>query len=227
MAEAELHILRARLEGGIRNKAARGELRKALPIGFVWGDEDGEVRFHPDEAVCMAIRAVFARLNELGSVRRVWLWFRSESLSFPLQSRDGRTIRWIAPSYVSIYRVLTNPVYAGAYAYGKSRHEVILDATGARRKRVRKLPQSQWPVFIQDHHEGYIDWATYEANRARISANTHPRPHQAGGGAMREGTALLQGIAVCGQCGRKLSTHYTGRTASAGYHCAGGRVTNG
>ena len=227
MSEAELHMLRARLLGGIRNKAARGELREPLPIGFVWGEEEGEVRFHPDESVRMAIRAVFVRFDELGSVRRVWLWFISEGLSFPLQNRDGRTIRWIAPSYVSIYQVMTNPVYAGTYAYGKSRHEVILDATGARRKRVRKLPQSQWAVFIQDHHEGYIDWATYEANRARISANTHPRPHQAGAGAMREGTALLQGIAVCGQCGRKLATHYTGRTASAGYHCSGGRVTNG
>lgn len=227
MSEAELHVLRARLLGGIRNKAARGELRQALPIGFVWGEEDGEVRFHPDEAVRTAVHAVFTRFAELGSARRVWIWFRSEGLSFPLQSRDGCTIRWIAPSYVGIYQILTNPVYAGAYVYGKNRHEVALDATGARRKRVRKLPQSQWQVFIQDHHKGYIDWPTYEANRARIAANTRPRPHQAGSGAMREGSALLQGIAVCGQCGRKLSTHYTGRTASAGYHCAGGRVTNG
>ncbi|HEX2713482.1 MAG TPA: recombinase family protein, partial [Candidatus Acidoferrales bacterium] len=83
MAEAELHILRARLEGGIRNKAARGELRRGLPVGFVWGDEDGEVRFHPDEAVVSTIRTVFSKFTELGSVRKVWLWLRSESLSFP------------------------------------------------------------------------------------------------------------------------------------------------
>ena len=83
MSEAELHVLRARLLGGIRNKAARGELRRGLPVGFVWGDEDGEVRFHPDEAVCVAIRTVFARFAELGSVRRVWLWLRTEGLSFP------------------------------------------------------------------------------------------------------------------------------------------------
>ena len=227
MSEAELHVLRARLNGGIRNKAARGELRRGLPVGFVWGEEDGEVRFHPDEAVCTAIRTVFARFSELGSVRRVWLWLRSEGLSFPLQTRYGGSIRWVDPSYVAIYHVLTNPVYAGAYAYGKSRHEVTLDRCGTRKKRVRKLPQSQWSVLIPHHHQGFIDWSTYEANRARISANTHPRPHQSGCGAVREGTALLQGLAVCGHCGRKLRTHYTGRTASPGYHCAGKTIANG
>jgi excisionase family DNA binding protein len=227
MSEAELHVLRARLNGGIRNKAARGELRRGLPVGFIWGEEDGEVRFHPDESVCDAIRTVFTRFNELGSVRRVWLWLRSEGLSFPLQTRYGGSIRWVDPSYVAVYHVLTNPVYAGAYAYGKSRHEVTLDRCGTRKKRVRKLPQSQWSVLIPNHHQGFIDWSTYEANRIRISANTHPRPHQSGGGAVREGTALLQGLAVCGHCGRKLRTHYTGRTASPGYHCAGKTIANG
>src|SRR6202046_783781 len=201
MSEAESHVLRARLLGGIRNKAARGELRRSLPVGFVWGEQDGEMRFHPDDAVCSAIRTVFARFAELGSARRVWLWFRSERLSFPLR--------------------------AGAYAYGKSRCEVTPDASGARKRRIRKLPQSQWSVFIPHHHEGYIDWNTYEANRARMAANTRPRPHQTRGGAVREGTALLQGLAVCGQCGRKLRTHYTGRTAAAGYHCPGKTIANG
>jgi len=227
MSEAELHVLRARLLGGIRNKAARGELRRGLPVGFVWGEEDGEVRFYPDEAVCAAIRTVFARFAELGSVRRVWLWLRTEGLSFPMQTRYGGGVRWVDPSYIAVYHVLTNPVYAGAYAYGKSRHEVTLDASGARKKRVRKLPRSQWSVLIPSHHEGFIDWGTYESNRARITANTHPQPHQSGGGAVREGSALLQGLAVCGQCGRRLRTHYTGRTASAGYHCAGKSIVEG
>src|SRR6201997_436290 len=227
MSEAELYVLRARLDGGIRNKAARGELRRGLPVGFIWGEEGGEVRFHPDEAVCNAIRTVFDRFKDLGSARRVWLWFRSEGLSFPMQTRYGGSIRWVEASYIAIYHVLTNPVYAGAYAYGKSRHDVTLDDSGARKKRVRKLPQSQWAVLIPNHHEGFIDWSTYEANRIRISANTHPRPHQSGTGAVREGTALLQGVAVCGHCGRKLLTHYTGRTASPGYHCAGNRIENG
>ena len=88
MSEAELHILRARLDGGIRNKAARGALRRGLPVGLVWGEDEGEVRFHPDEAVTSAIRTVSERFDEFGSVRRVWLWFRSEGLSFPLGCDD-------------------------------------------------------------------------------------------------------------------------------------------
>ncbi|HEX8810823.1 MAG TPA: recombinase family protein, partial [Terracidiphilus sp.] len=227
MSEAELHILRARLLGGIRNKAARGELRRGLPVGFVWGDTDGEIRFDPDEAVRAAIHAVFARFGEFGSARRVWLWFRSAGLLFPMRRHYGHEIQWIAPSYIAIYHVLTNPVYAGAYTYGRTRHDVILDASGTRKKRSRKLPQSQWAVLIPNHHAGYIDWTTYEANRTRIAANTHPRPHQPGSGAVREGDALLQGLAVCGHCGRKLRTHYTGRTSSPGYHCAGENVANG
>ncbi len=89
MSEAELHVLRARLNGSIRNKAARGELRRGLPVGFVWGEADGEVRFHPDEAVVAAIRNVFASFAQTGSARRVWLWFRSEGLAFPLQMHQG------------------------------------------------------------------------------------------------------------------------------------------
>ena len=197
MSEAELHILRARLLGGIRNKAARGELRRGLPVGFVWGEEDGEVRFHPDAAVTSAIRTVFARFAELGSVRRVWLWLRSEGLTFPMQTHYGAAIQWIDPSYTAIYHVLTNPVYAGAYVYGKSRRQITLDATGRRKRQTRKLPPSEWSVLIPEHHAGFIDWATYEANRSRIAANTHPQPHHSGG-AVREGSALLQGLASCG-----------------------------
>jgi len=98
MAEAELHVLRARLEGGIRNKAARGELHRGLPVGFVWGEADGEVRFHPDESVVNTLRTVFSKFTELGSVRKVWLWFRSEGLCFPLRPHMKSPIRWIAPT---------------------------------------------------------------------------------------------------------------------------------
>jgi DNA invertase Pin-like site-specific DNA recombinase len=226
MSEAELHIIRARLDGGIRNKAARGELRRALPVGLVWGEADGEVRFHPDAAVCAAVRAVFERFAELGSARRVWLWFRSEGLSFPLQSDTLAEIRWVEPTYTAIHNILTHPAYAGAYAYGRSRHERYVDASGQIRKRVRRLPRAQWAVLIRDHHPGFIDWATYEANQERLATNTHPLPHTAGGAA-REGAALLQGLAVCGHCGRRLHTHYRGRHATPGYHCAGKTVVNG
>ena len=126
MSEAELHIIRARLDGGIRNKAARGELRRGLPVGLVWGEQDGEVLFHPDEAVTGAIRTVFERFAEFGSARRVWLWFRSEGLSFPLQTTPAGMpgpIRWVTPTYHALHQILTNPVYAGAYTYGKTRYE--------------------------------------------------------------------------------------------------------
>jgi len=226
MSEAELHILRARLDGGIRNKAARGELRRGLPVGLVWGEQDGEVLLHPDEAVTGAIRAVFERFEEFGSARRVWLWFRSEGLDFPLQAIRLPNIQWVAPTYHAIHSVLTSPVYAGAYAYGKTRHERYIDEQGQVRKRVRKLPQSEWSVLIRDHHQGYIDWATYEANQTRLSRNTRPKPHQ-GGGAVREGSALLQGLATCGHCGRRLRTHYRGRNHTPGYHCAGKNIVEG
>ena len=223
MSEAELHIIRARLDGGIRNKAARGELRRGLPVGYVWGEKDGEVLFHPDEAVTGAVRTVFERFAEFGSARRVWLWFRSEGLSFPLQTTPGRLpspIRWVVPTYTALHHILSNPVYAGAYTYGKTKCERYLDEHGAVRKRSRHLPIDQWSVLIQDHHPGFIDWSTYHANQARLDSNTRPRPHQAGG-AVREGSALLQGLVTCGHCGRRLHVHYRGRNSAPGYHCAG------
>ena len=203
----------------------RGELRRALPTGLVLGEEDGEILLHPDESVRQAIRCVFERFAELGSARRVWLWLRSEGLSFPSQYNHGTAIRWGAPTYTAIHSILTNTVYAGAYVYGKSRHERVLDEDGKIKQRSRKLPQSQWAVLIHEHHKGYIDRATYEANQARIGKNIRPRPHQPGG-AVREGAALLQGIASCGHCGRKLRTQYPGRNARPGYYCAGKNIVN-
>lgn len=226
MSEAELHVLRARLNGGIRNKAARGELRRGLPVGFVWGDAAGEVRFHPDEAVVTAIRTIFARFAEMGSVRRVWLWLRAEGLKVPLQMNTRAAVRWVDASYTAIHHVLANPVYAGAYVYGRTRQETVLDASGVRRKRIRRLPRSEWQVVILEHHPGFIDWRTYEANQGRIAQNTRPGPHKAGG-AVREGGALLQGLASCGHCGRRLHTHYRGRHAAPGYHCTGKVLVEG
>jgi DNA invertase Pin-like site-specific DNA recombinase len=229
MSEAELHIIRARLDGGIRNKAARGELRRGLPVGFVWGERDGEVLFHPDEAVTGAVRTVFERFGEFGSARRAWLWFRSEGLSFPLQTTPAGLpgpVRWVTPTYTALHHILTNPVYAGAYTYGKTRYQRYVDEHGTVRKRIRHLPMDQWSVLIQGHHPGFIDWATFQANQARLDANIRPMPHQAGG-AVREGSALLQGLATCGHCGRRLHVHYRGRNSAPGYHCAGTDLVNG
>ncbi len=190
MSEAELHMLRARLDGGIRHKAARGELRRGLPIGFVWGEEDGEVRFHPDAAVVAAIRTVFERFAELGSARRVWLWFHAEGLKLPLRFHPTDAIRWTPPTYTAIHHILTNPVYAGAYAYGKTRAERAVDAQGNVQTRLRRVPMSEWAVLLPEHHPGFIDWETFLANQARIDANVHPQPHQAGGG----GSHLVLGV---------------------------------
>ena len=227
MSEAELHIIRARLDGGIRNKAQRGELRRELPVGLVWGDKDGEVRFHPDEAVVGAIRTVFDRFAEMGSVRQVWLWFRTEGLRFPSQKDAwGGEIQWIVPTYGSMHQVLTNPVYAGTYVYGRNRSEQYVDEQGVVRKRSRRLLMKDWPVLIQDHHVGFLEWPTFQANQVRIRSNARAERHQSGG-AVREGSALLQGIASCGHCGRALFTYYRGNNATPGYRCSANEIDEG
>jgi hypothetical protein len=130
----------------------------------------------------------------------------------------------VAPT--ALHHILTNPVYAGAYAYGKTRCERYVDEHSIVKKRMRHLPMDQWAVLIPEHHPGFIDWATFQANQARLDSNTRPQPHQSGG-AVREGAALLQGIATCGHCGRRLHTHYRGRKSTPGYHCAGKDIVNG
>jgi hypothetical protein len=221
MSEAELHVLRARLERGIRNKAQRGELRKALPIGLVSGEEEGEILLDGDEVVRGAIGTIFDRFAELGSVRQVWLWMRREGVQFPLR-RWPNELQWVTPTYHQIHSVPESPVYAGTYAFGKTRRERYVDEHGNTRQRMRRLPQAEWGVLIWEHHPGYVDMTTFERNRERIAANTRPRAHDSGG-AVREGSALLQGIAVCGRCGRKLNVAYDGRRGKGrpAYYCPG------
>jgi|LGVE01.1.fsa_nt_gb DNA invertase Pin-like site-specific DNA recombinase/predicted DNA-binding transcriptional regulator AlpA len=226
MAEAELHVIRARLEGGIRNKAARGELRRGLPVGFIWGEQEGEVLMHPDQAVTGAIHTVFEKFAQMGSVRQVWLWFQTKKLHFPLQTNTLPEIQWVTASYHAIHSVLTNPVYAGVYAYGKTKQESFVDETGQVKKRVKRIPQSQWEVLIHDHHKGFINWETYEMIRARIAKNTRPVAHQ-DTGAIREGAALLQGLATCGKCGRRLRVYYQGKHSTPGYYCAANTIMEG
>jgi len=240
MSEAKLHILRARLDGGIRHKAARGELSRGVLTGFVWGEADGEILFHSDEAVVNAIRNVFERFAETGSARLVWLWFRSKNLLFPLQDTKslGREVRWVVPTYHAIHGVLIHPCYAGAYTHGRTRFERYIDDNGNMRSRSRRLPRDQWSVLIRDHHPGFIDWETFEANRMRIDTDTRPKPHPSAdaaeiltggpsGRAVREGAALLQGLAICGRRGRRLRVHYSGRNVRPDYHCPGKNVVEG
>lgn len=226
MSEAELHILRARLDGGIRNKAARGQLRRGLPVGLIWGQADGEVLLHPNEAVRGVIAAIFEQFTTCGSARGVWLWLRDQGLKFPLQKNGHVTgeegITWVTPTYHAVHKVLTHPAYAGAYTFGRTRQQRHVGDDGRLRTSRHTLPQDQWEALIKDHHPGYIDWETYQANQARIGANIRPQAHAPGTGAVREGAALLQGLATCGTCGRKLAVYYDGpRKAAPGCYCTG------
>ena len=234
MSEAELHVLRARLDGGIRNKAARGELRRGLPVGLVWGEVDGEIRLHPDEAVTGVITAIFERFAVCGSARGVWLWLRDQGLPFPMQRHAHASavegdIEWVAPTYHAVHKVLTHPAYAGVYVFGRTRAQRVVDADGAVHTRRRRVPDTDWEVVIKDHHPGYVDYDTYQANQARIGRNIRPQAHQPGTGAVREGCALLQGLASCGVCGRKLAVYYDGpHKATPGYYCTGtGQLVEG
>jgi hypothetical protein len=132
----------------------------------------------------------------------------------------------VIPTYTKIHQVLANPVYAGAYVHGKTRHERYVDDSGRIRKRTHRLPRSQWSVLLRDHHPGFVDWPTFEDIQARLAANTRPQRHQSGGAA-REGAALLQGITTCGRCGRGLRVYYSGRHSAPGYHCTGSAIVNG
>jgi DNA invertase Pin-like site-specific DNA recombinase len=227
LSEAELHVLRARLDGGIRNKAARGELRTGLPVGLVWGEADGEIHWHPDEAVTGVIAAVFDQFAVCGSVRATWLWLKDNNLRWPLQPVGYRRdrlpeITWVEPTYHAVHTTLTHPAYAGAYVYGRTRLNRYVGEGGQLRARRRSLPQDEWEVLITGHHRGFIDWDTYQANQDRIGVNIRPQRSQPGTGAVREGAALLQGLATCGDCGRKLAVFYRGPAKSVpNYYCHG------
>ena len=211
---------RSGLQGGIRNKAARGWGCCGLPVGLVWGEEDGEHCSTPTRPCAARSKQSSSVSASSARCARCGCGCAARGIKFPLRRFPNGEIQWVVPTYHQIHSVLENPVYAGAYAYGKTRRERYIDEHGQPRTRMRRVPQAEWEVLIWDHHPGFIDKATFDANRERIARNTRPRAHQAGG-AVREGQALLQGIAVCGRCGRKLKVHYQGRRGhqSPAYHC--------
>jgi DNA invertase Pin-like site-specific DNA recombinase len=208
MSEAELHLIRHRLTAGLLHKAAKGELRQGLPVGFVY-DEADRVVLDPDEAVVQSIATVFGRFEELGSARQVMLSMLADNLLIPRRRTGSRRINWAPASYPAIHDFLTNPTYAGAFVFGRRRDEKRLDADGRLVKRTRELPREEWTVLIPDHHSGFVTWERYERTQDQLRANWRaPRGH--GGGAVREGTALLQGRVRCGQCGRMMQVGYSG-----------------
>jgi DNA invertase Pin-like site-specific DNA recombinase len=208
MSEAELHLIRHRLTAGLLHKAAKGELRQGLPVGLVYDDLD-RVVLDPDEAVIEAIATVFRRFDELGSARQVMLSLIEDNLLIPRRPTGSRRIRWAPASYPAVHDFLTNPAHAGAFVFGRRRDDKRLDANGRLVKRTRELPRSEWAVLIPDHHPGFVTWERYERTQDQLRANWRG-PRGEGGGAVREGTALLQGRVRCGRCGRMMQVGYSG-----------------
>jgi DNA invertase Pin-like site-specific DNA recombinase len=222
MSEAELHLIRARLDGGLRNKAARGELRLALPVGLD-RDEDGRIMLCPDEQVRHAIERVFILWRRLGSARQVVFELIAEGQQLPRRTVGQRRIRWARASYGAVHDLLTNPAYAGAFVFGRKRREKRLDEHGRLRVHDVEMPMEQWSVCLPEHHPGYVSWPEYLQTRERLRANVRPRGE--GGGAAREGAALLQGLARCGRCGRRMQVSYAGtRGTVRRYGCLRGHV---
>jgi excisionase family DNA binding protein len=221
MSEAELHLIRARLDGGLRNKAERGELELNLPVGLD-RDEDGRIVLCADEQVRHAIEQVFRLWRRLGSARQVAAGLVAEGQKLPRRTVGSRRVRWARASYGAVHDFLTNPAYAGAFVFGRTRQQKSLGPDGRVRVKVVELPLERWSVCIPDHHPGYVSWDQYLATRERLRENVRPRGE--GGGAAREGAALLQGILRCGRCGRRMQVAYSGKGGRVPrYACQRGR----
>ena len=216
ISEAELHLIKGRLIAGLRHKAAKGELRIALPAGYVY-DESHRVVKSPDGAVREAIMELFRRFERYGTVQQAALSMRDDSLELPRMRH--RHLAWGPVNYSLAHDLLLNPCYAGAFAYGRSQVQKVTDGQGAPRKAIRRVPREQWRTLIIDHHEGYWTWQDFERIEAQITENSTARSSR--GGAPREGAALLQGLVVCGRCGRNMHSAYSAnRGASRRYYCA-------
>ena len=206
MSEAELHLLKARLRGGQLSKARRGELKQALPVGFAYDGAD-QVAFNPDTAVRDAVRHLFAMFTATGSATATVKAFRDQHLSFPRRILSGPRrgeIVWGPLEHSQVLRVLHNPCYAGAFAYGRRRTGRGPDG----KQLITVLPREEWTVLITGAHPGYIDWDQFEANQARLAEQAVAFGADRMTGAPREGPALLQGIVLCGKCGRRMTVRY-------------------
>lgn len=228
MSEMELSLLRQRSAQAIKLKAARGELHTSVAIGYVRSEGD-RIERDADLRIREAITAVFNRFAKVGSARQVLLWFRQEHIELPsVVYEDGRrSVVWRLPVYNTVLKILTNPVYAGAYAFGRTETRVRIEAGRKRVVHGIRRTQDQWEVLIHDHHEGYIDWPTFEHNQRVIADNTNMRGEMVRG-ALRRGEALLAGLLRCAHCGRKLHVAYSGSDGdSVRYHCRGAAINHG
>jgi DNA invertase Pin-like site-specific DNA recombinase len=206
MSEAELHFIRARLRGGILSKARRGELITPLPVGLVY-DAAGHVIPDPDTAVRKAVAHLFATFAATGSASACVKAFNAAGLSFPWRHRMGPRkgeTDWKPLAHHVVLRILHNPRYAGAFTFGRHRD---IRLPGGKLSRTA-LPREEWISFIPGAHPGYITLDQYDANRARLAANAAAHGRDRAAGPPREGPALLQGIIVCGTCGRRMTIRY-------------------
>ena len=228
MNEFELNLLRQRSQEAMRQKAKRGELQCPLPVGYRWG-EGRKMEKDPDRRIQQAIQMIFEKFQELGSVRQVLLYFRGERVSLPAIFYDqyGRHLEWKLPTYRSLHGMIRNPVYAGAYAYGKAEARVRIEGGRAHQTVGHRKPRDQWLVLIPGHHEGYLSWEQYERNQQILTENHFrllPESRKAG----RGGQSLLSGLLRCGRCGRMLYTYYTGRKPGwCRYVCRGAKLLYG
>ena len=228
MSEMELSIFRQRSLEALKQKARRGELFMTVAIGYLRVAHD-RIEKDPDRRIREAIDLVFAKFTELQTVRQVHVWLRQERIALPavVHGADGRRVEWKLPVYNTIHHILTNPIYAGAYTFGRTASRVTIDA--GRKKIVRgfRRSRSDWEVLINDHHEVYITWGEFERNQQLIADNANGKTFMSRG-AIRRGEALLAGLFRCGHCGRKLHVAYSGVNGSAGrYHCRGSQMNHG
>jgi DNA invertase Pin-like site-specific DNA recombinase len=220
--EYELDLLRQRSVEARYEKARRGELLITAPVGYLKTDEQ-RLEKNPDRRVQDAISLVFQKFRELGTVRQTLLWFLEHELQLPTQTARGELF-WRRPSYRMVYRLITNPVYGGAYTYGKTERVLRYEA-GEPRHRLRRKPREQWLALIPHAHEGYVSWEESEQIRQSIRENMMGAEQP---GAVKKGSGLLAGLLRCRRCGRKLTVRYTGTQREVlRYACNRGWVDHG
>lgn len=206
MSEAELHVLRARLRGGILNKAKRGELFIRPPIGLVYNAE-GRCVLDPDRQVQESVRLLFATFRRTGSAMTTVKTFRRQGLKFPRRLNAGSQrgdLVWVALEHSHALRILHNPRYAGAFVYGRTRTRKTVDG----HLMITPVPQDQWFMFIPGAHDGYISWEEFERNQKRLRDSAQALGKDRRHSPPREGPALLQGMILCGRCGKRMTLRY-------------------